>query len=62
MDLVRRRAGLFPRPADEVAIEACGYNSNFGRHLQEGHPPFEQAELVVGLSGAMCRYLGLRLT
>lgn len=57
-DLVRRHPELFPRPVDEVVIKAWGYTSNFGRHLQEGQPPqFEEAELMVGLSGALCRYL-----
>lgn len=61
-DLLRRNPGLFPRPVDEVVSKAWGYTSNFGRHLQEGSPPqFEEAELMVGLSGALCRYLVRRV-
>lgn len=61
-DLVRRNPGLFPKPVDEVVSKAWGYTSNFGRHLQEGRPPqFEEAELMVGLSGALCRYLTRRI-
>jgi len=60
-DLVNRTPGLFPRPVDEIVTKAWGYTSNFGRHLQEGQPPaFEEAELMVGLSGALCRYLARR--
>lgn len=62
-DLVGRQPGLFPRPVNEVVIKAWGYTSNFGRHLQEGQAPqFEEAELMVGLSGALCRYLARRLS
>lgn len=61
-ELVKRNPSLFPRPVDEVVTKAWGYTSNFGRHLQEGFPPkFEEAELMVGLSGALCRYLARRL-
>lgn len=60
-DLVKRNPTLFPRPIDDVVTKAWGYSSNFGRHLQEGSPPqFEEAELMVGLSGALCRYLTRR--
>lgn len=65
-DLVRRNADLFPRPVGEIVAKAWGYTSNFGRHLQEGQSPhFEEAELMVGLSGVLCRYLshsGSKLT
>lgn len=61
-DLVRRNPGLFPKPVDEVVSKAWGYTSNFGRHLQEGNPPqFEEAELMVGLCGSLCRYLARRV-
>jgi hypothetical protein len=60
-ELVKRSPSLFPRPIDEVVSKAWGYSSNFGRHLHEGNPPrFEEAELMVGLSGALCRYLSRR--
>lgn len=61
--LVRRNPGLFPRPLDAIVEQAWGWSSNFGRHLQEGHrPSFEEAEMMVGLSGVLCRYLGRKLS
>lgn len=61
-DIVRRNPTLFPPPIGEIVSKAWGYSSNFGRHLQEGAPPtFEEAELLVGLSGVMCRYLARKL-
>jgi len=61
-DLLRRNPNLFPRPIDTIVDKAWGWTSNFGRHLQEGQPPsFEEAELMVGLSGVLCRYLGHKL-
>lgn len=60
-DLVRRHPALFPRPIDQIVEKAWGYTSNFGRHLQEGRPPeFDEAELMVGISGVLCRYLARR--
>lgn len=60
--LIQRNPGLFPPPVDQIAEKAWGYTSNFGRHLTEGNPPqFEEAELVVGLSGVLCRYLSRRV-
>lgn len=62
-DLVRRNPNLFPRPIDQIVEKAWGYTSNFGRHLQEGRSPeFEEAELMVGISGVLCRYLARRTT
>jgi hypothetical protein len=61
-DLLRRNPGLFPRPLDDLVQKAWGWSSNSGRHLVEGAPPaFEDAELVVGLSGVLCRFLGRKL-
>lgn len=60
-DLIRRNPDLFPKPVDQIVDKAWGYTSNFGRHLQEGKPPeFEEAELMVGISGVLCRYLARR--
>lgn len=62
-DLIRRNLGLFPKPVDQIVDKAWGYTSNFGRHLEEGKPPeFEEAELMVGVSGVLCRYLARRAT
>ncbi|PVZ87441.1 hypothetical protein C9426_12720 [Serratia sp. S1B] len=59
--LVQRNAGIFPAPIDQIVDKAWGYTSNYGRHLKEGQPPqFEEAELMVGISGVLCRYLSRR--
>lgn len=56
--LIQRNPGLFPKPIDQVVEKTWAYSSNFGRHLVEGMPPqFEEAELMVGMSGVLCRYL-----
>lgn len=60
--LVQRNAGLFPPPIDQIVEKAWGYTSNFGRHLTEGQQPqFEEAEMMVGISGVLCRYLSRRV-
>lgn len=60
--LVQRHPEMFPAPLGSVVDKAWGWASNNGRHLQEGQPPsFEEAELMVGLSGALCRYLKHKL-
>jgi hypothetical protein len=59
--LVQRNSGIFPPPIDQIVEKAWGYTSNYGRHLTEGQPPqFEEAELIVGISGVLCRYLSRR--
>lgn len=61
-DLVQRNPNLFPRPVDDIVKKAWGWTSNYGRHLQEGQPPsFEEAELMVGVSGVLCRYVARKL-
>lgn len=60
--IVQRNPQLFPRPLDSVVQQAWGWSSNYGRHLKEGSPPsFEEAEMLVGLSGVLCRYLARKL-
>ena len=60
-DVLRKNPRLFPKPVDQILDKAWGYSSNFGRHLVEGNPPaFDEAELVVGLSGVLARYLSRR--
>lgn len=60
-DVLRRNPDLFPKPVDQIVDKAWGYTSNYGRHLTEGKPPeFDEAELVVGLSGVLSRYLARR--
>ncbi|MCG5610386.1 AbiJ-NTD4 domain-containing protein [Klebsiella pneumoniae] len=59
--LIQRDPGLFPKPVDQIVEKAWAYSSNFGRHLMEKKPPeFEEAELMVGVSGVLCRYLARR--
>lgn len=59
--LIQRNAGVFPPPIDQIVEKAWGYTSNYGRHLTEGQQPqFEEAELMVGISGVLCRYLSRR--
>jgi len=57
-DLLKRYPDAFPKPVDQSVEKAWGYASEMGRHLREGRPPtFEEAELIVGLAGVLCRYL-----
>jgi len=61
-DVVKRYPETFPKPLDQSVEKLWGYASESGRHLKEGQTPsFEEAELVVGLSGVLCRYLARKL-
>ena len=56
--LIQRNPDLFPKPLDKAIELIWGFGSNQGRHLMEGKTPaFDEAELIVGLSGVLCRYL-----
>lgn len=60
--VMKDHPGLFPKPLDEAVPKIWGYASNHGRHLLEGKDPtFEEAELLVGMSGVLCRYLARKL-
>jgi hypothetical protein len=60
--LIQKNPGLFPKPIDSVVEKCWGWTSNNGRHLIEGGAPsFEEAELVVGISGVLCRYLSRKI-
>lgn len=60
--LVKSNPALFPSPLGEAIAKVYGFASENGRHLREGgEPSFEEAELVVGLSGVLCRYLGRKI-
>ena len=49
---------LLPKPLDEAVEKAWGYASERGRHLREGClPSYEDAELTLAISSAVCRYL-----
>lgn len=57
--LLGRNPNLFPAPLGDATEMIYGFASNNGRHLKEGgDPTLEEAELIVGLSGVLCRYLG----
>jgi hypothetical protein len=60
--LIQRHSDLFPKPLDQALEKAWGYASEAGRHLKEGKvPEFEEAELIVGICGSVCRYLARKL-
>ena len=53
---------LFPAPLNSVADQLFGYASNNGRHLLEGkEPAFNETQLIVHISAALCTYLGKKL-
>lgn len=57
-DIIKRFPNSFPAPLDDVAKKIWGFSSEHGRHLREGgEPHFDEAELVVGLSGTIATYL-----
>ena len=57
-ELIKRNPGLLPPPLDKGVEKIWGYASVQGRHLREGSAPkLEEAELVVGLAGALVTYL-----
>lgn len=61
-ELMLQRPELFPPPLGQAVSQVYGYASNNGRHLLEGgEPSLEEAELIVGLSGVLCRYLGRKI-
>ena len=56
--LGRRDKSLIASPLNDVVTKIFGFASIKGRHLQEGNDPtYEEAELVVHLSAAICTYL-----
>jgi hypothetical protein len=60
--LIQRHPQLFPKPVDKAVELIWGFTSNQGRHLLEGQgPAFEEAELIVGLSGVLCRFLARKV-
>lgn len=57
-EIIKKFPTSFPPPLDEVAKRIWGFGSEHGRHLREGGAPhFDEAELVVGLSGTIATYL-----
>ena len=55
---VKKNPNHFPQPLGTAIEKLWGYTSQYGRHVLEGKPAdFDEAELVVGLAGALCVYL-----
>ena len=60
--LLKKYPDLIPKPLDLAIDKAWGYTSETGRHMKEGSPPgYEEAELVVGISSAVCHFLTNKL-
>lgn len=56
--LIKENPQIVPQPLNDVVSKIFGFASIKGRHLAEGNnPSFEEAELVVHLSAAICTYL-----
>ena len=56
--LIKENPQIVPQPLNDVVTKIFGFASIKGRHLQEGNDPtYEEAELVVHLSAAICTYL-----
>jgi hypothetical protein len=57
-DWLKKNPKAFPAPLTSAVEKLWGYTSEYGRHVREGRPTtFEEAELVVGISGALAVYL-----
>lgn len=47
-----------PKPLDQALEKMWGFSSNFGRHISpKNQPTAGQAQLIVHLSSAYCRFL-----
>lgn len=56
--LISKHPDIIPSPLNIVIDKIWGFSSEQGRHLQEGRvPEYEEAELLVHLSAAVCSYL-----
>ena len=57
-DIVKGSKGLIPKPLDEATIKMWGYASQHARHGSESRQlDWAEAQLVVGVSAALCTYL-----
>jgi hypothetical protein len=55
---VKKNPSVLPQPLGSVVEKLWGYSSQYGRHVSEGKPAaYEEAELVVGVAGALSVYL-----
>lgn len=56
--IIRDNPNLLPTPLDQAVEKLWGYTSEQGRHLRESASPgYEEAEITVSLSAAICTYL-----
>ena len=56
--IIKDNPDLLPNPLNQAVEKIWGYASNKGRHLKEGATPsYEDAELIVTVSAAVCSYL-----
>lgn len=56
--LIESHKDLFPKPLDQCAAKAWGYASEHARHgREERNLAFAEAQLMVGLSAVLIRYL-----
>jgi hypothetical protein len=57
-EIIKKFPNMFPAPLGQVVEKIWGFSSEHGRHLREGRPPqYDEAELLVGLSGTLATYL-----
>jgi hypothetical protein len=57
-DWLKQNRATFPQPLGDAVDKLWGYSSQYGRHVLEGKPAaYVEAELVVGLAGALSVYL-----
>ncbi|MBI4625906.1 MAG: hypothetical protein HY736_22135 [Verrucomicrobia bacterium] len=55
---LKKNPNALPAPLSGAVEKLWGYTSEYGRHVREGRSPsFDEAELVVGLSGVLAVYL-----
>ncbi len=55
---LKKNPKVFPAPLTVAVEKLWGYTSEYGRHIREGRlTTYDEAELVVGLSGALAVYL-----
>lgn len=56
--IIKIHPDIVPRPLDICLEKAWGYASEMGRHIREGREPeMEEAELLIGISASIIKYL-----
>ena len=61
-EVINKHPKLLPAPLGESVKKIYGFASNNGRHLLEGkEPAFEEVQLIVHMSAALCGYLGNKI-